>query len=60
MHRIHPNFPSARSKFYDECLAKDLGVAESSQVKFAADLEISLSMNRCKNQQIKPFHFIQC
>jgi hypothetical protein len=35
-HRIHPNFQSARSKFYDECLASDLGVAESSQVKFAA------------------------
>jgi hypothetical protein len=23
MHRIHPNFQSARSKFYDECLARD-------------------------------------
>jgi hypothetical protein len=28
MHRIHPNFQTARSKFYDECLAGDLGVAE--------------------------------
>jgi hypothetical protein len=36
MHRIHSNFQFARSKFYDECLARDLGVAESSQVKFAA------------------------
>ena len=36
MHRIHSNFQSARSKFYDECLARDLGVAESSQVKCAA------------------------
>jgi hypothetical protein len=36
MHRIHPNFQSARLKFYDECLARDMGVAESSQVKFAA------------------------
>jgi hypothetical protein len=36
MHRIHPNFQSARSTFYDECLARDLGVAESSKVKISA------------------------
>ena len=42
MHRIHPNFQSARSKFYDECLASDLGVAESSQVKFAAVAQVTL------------------
>ena len=36
IHRIRPNFQSARSKFDDECLAMDLGVAESSPVKFAA------------------------
>jgi hypothetical protein len=36
MHRIHLNFQSTRSKLYDDCLAMDMGVAESSQVKFAA------------------------
>jgi len=35
IYRIRRNFQSARSKFYDECLARDLGVAESSQVKSA-------------------------
>jgi hypothetical protein len=37
MHHIHPNFQSARSKFYDECLARDLGVAESPEVKMSTD-----------------------
>jgi hypothetical protein len=36
MHRIRPNFQSARSKLYDECLGRNQGVAESPQVKFAA------------------------
>jgi hypothetical protein len=53
MHRIHPNFQSARSKFYDECLARDLGVAESSQVKFAAARHLFLNQTG-RNYTILP------
>ena len=38
IHCIRPNYQSARSKWYDECFAKDLGGegrSESSQVKCA-------------------------